>query len=154
MSVTGASTASAAGPCSARRPTASEMFFRRTLAPPFCPTTHSQSLSMFAALTTSITLSSNRYTVQSSTKVPSGVSSAEYCTSPGPSAPTSLQQIRLTKAFRSGPVTSNSPMWETSKIPAPVRVALCSAWMPVGYCTGISQPAKGTILAPRATWMS
>ena len=37
---------------------------------------------------------------------------------PAASAPTSLQVIRLTKAFRSGPVTSNSPMCETSKMPA------------------------------------
>ena len=60
MSVTGASTASEEGPCSARSPTSSEMFLSRMLAPPFCFTTCAQSLSMFAAFTTIITLSSNR----------------------------------------------------------------------------------------------
>ncbi len=45
-------------------------------------------------------------------------------------------------------------MWLTSKRPQLSRTALCSAVIPVGYCTGISKPAKGTILAPRATWMA
>ena len=114
----------------------------------------SQAGAMFEAFTTIISLSSNRYTVQSSTKVPWSVRIPEYCTCPGSSAPTSLQVTRLTKAFRSGPVISNSPMWETSKIPTPVRTALCSARMPLGYCTGISHPAKGTSLAPRDLWRS
>jgi hypothetical protein len=47
----------------------------------------------------------------------------EYCTPPGSSAATSLQVTRLTKAFRSGPLISNSPMWDTSNTPAPVRTA-------------------------------
>src|SRR5688500_1602522 len=114
----------------------------------------SHALARLAALTTSISRSSKRYTVQSSTKVPSGVRIPEYCTPPVSSAETSLQVTRFTKALRSGPVTSNSPMWETSKMPVPVRTAWCSAMMPVGYCTGISQPAKGTIFPPRARWMS
>jgi hypothetical protein len=78
---------------------------------------------------------------------------AEYCTPPGSSAATSLQVTRVTKALRSGPVTSNSPMWDTSNTPAPVRTAWCSARMPA-YCTGISQPANGTSLAPSALWVS
>ena len=45
-------------------------------------------------------------------------------------------------------------MWLTSKSPHLWRTALCSAVMPVGYWTGISKPAKGTILAPSATWKS
>src|SRR5689334_9610614 len=48
----------------------------------------------------------------------------------------------------------NSPMWLTSNNPAFWRTALCSMVIPVGYCTGISNPANGTILAPRATWVS
>ena len=32
-------------------------------------------------------------------------------------------------------------------MPAPVRTATCSARIP-SYCTGISQPAKGTSRAP------
>ena len=43
------------------------------------------------------------------------------------------------------------PMWETSKIPAPERTAMCSARMP-SYWTGISHPAKGTRRAPAAAW--
>ena len=45
-------------------------------------------------------------------------------------------------------------MWLTSNSPHFWRTALCSAVMPVGYWTGISKPANGTILAPSATWMS
>src|SRR5262249_45623631 len=43
-----------------------------------------------------------------------------------------------------------SPMCETSKIPAPVRTALCSAIIPPaeGYSTGMSQPLNSTIFAP------
>ena len=44
-------------------------------------------------------------------------------------------------------------MWETSNTPASVRTARCSAMMP-SYCTGIAQPANGTIRAPAATWRS
>ena len=36
--------------------------------------------------------------------------------------------------------------------PAALRVARCSVRMPVGYCTGISQPPKSTSRAPSATW--
>src|SRR5437588_7675826 len=41
-----------------------------------------------------------------------------------------------------------SPMWLTSKTPTPVRTAVCSAMRPE-YSTGISQPPKSTIFAPR-----
>src|SRR3954454_4047690 len=44
-------------------------------------------------------------------------------------------------------------MWETSKRPARVRTATCSGLIP-SYCTGISQPAKGTSRAPAAAWRS
>ena len=45
---------------------------------------------------------------------------------------------KLTNSIACGPVTMNSPMCETSNSPHPWRTALCSAVMPVGYCTGIS----------------
>src|SRR5271156_7013232 len=47
-----------------------------------------------------------------------------------------------------------SPMCETSKIPTPLRTALCSAIMPPadGYSTGMSQPLKSTIFAPIWRW--
>ena len=44
-------------------------------------------------------------------------------------------------------------MWETSNRPAAVRTARCSSITP-RYCTGISQPAKGTSFAPAARWAS
>src|ERR1700722_5802596 len=51
--------------------------------------------------------------------------------------------------------TRMSPMWLTSKIPTPLRTALCSATSPPlpGYSTGMSHPPKLTILArwPRCT---
>src|SRR5829696_2192098 len=52
-----------------------------------------------------------------------------------------------------GPSTSSSPMCETSKTPASARTARCSGMTP-SYCTGISQPAKGTRRAPSATCRS
>src|SRR6266478_2845051 len=44
-----------------------------------------------------------------------------------------------------------SPMWLTSKTPTLLRTVLCSAISPPldGYSTGMSQPPKLTILAPR-----
>ena len=42
-------------------------------------------------------------------------------------------------------------MCETSNTPASVRTARCSGITP-SYCTGISQPANGTMRAPSATW--
>ncbi len=44
-------------------------------------------------------------------------------------------------------------MCETSKTPAEERTALCSSTIDV-YCTGISQPAKGTMRAPSAACRS
>ena len=52
-----------------------------------------------------------------------------------------------------GPLVSISPMCETSKTPHASRTATCSSRIPP-YCTGISQPAKGTSLAPASTWRS
>src|SRR5579864_4677985 len=43
-------------------------------------------------------------------------------------------------------------MCDRSKMPHSLRTALCSARMPVGYCTGMSQPAKSTIRASNARW--
>ena len=52
-----------------------------------------------------------------------------------------------------GPSTSISPMCETSKAPQSSRTAMCSGMTP-SYCTGISQPANGTMRAPSSTWCS
>src|SRR5882724_13569234 len=39
-------------------------------------------------------------------------------------------------------------MCDRSNRPHAVRTAWCSARMPAGYCTGMSQPAKSTMRAP------
>ncbi|SPF35105.1 hypothetical protein SBA1_1390009 [Candidatus Sulfotelmatobacter kueseliae] len=59
-----------------------------------------------------------------------------------------------TAASASGPCSRMSPMWLTSKMPTPVRTALCSAIMPPadGYSTGMSQPLNSTTLAPIWRW--
>src|SRR5438445_4816954 len=65
----------------------------------------------------------------------------------------SLLVTRWTAPSAPGPRTSNSPMWLMSKRPTAPRTVRCSSMIPV-YCTGISQPPKGTILAPALTWTS
>ena len=76
----GWSSASALGPCTASSPVSSEMSRSRMLGPVCCfwSTMYSQALARLDALTTIISRSSKRYTVQSSTKVPSGVRIPEY----------------------------------------------------------------------------
>src|SRR5579884_855669 len=53
----------------------------------------------------------------------------------------------------SAPRSSNWPMCERSNSPARFRTASCSLRM-LEYCTGISNPPNGTILAPSARWAS
>src|SRR5439155_17307334 len=53
------------------------------------------------------------------------------------------------KASASGPRKNTRPMCDRSNRPHAVRTARCSARMPVGYWTGMSQPAKSTMRAPR-----
>src|SRR6266403_984886 len=61
-----------------------------------------------------------------------------------------------TAAIAWGPANRISPMWLTSKMPTPVRTAMCSATMPhpidAGYSTGMSQPLNSTIFAPIWRW--
>src|SRR5437764_11370221 len=65
-------------------------------------------------------------------------------------------EMCCTAASACGPARRISPMWLTSKIPAPVRTAMCSLIIPpptdAGYSTGISQPLKSTIFAPIWRW--
>src|SRR5436305_3693014 len=56
-----------------------------------------------------------------------------------------------TAASDCGPRIRMSPMWLTSKMPTPVRTAMCSAISPE-YSTGMSHPPKSTILAPSLRW--
>ena len=62
-----------------------------------------------------------------------------------------MDEMRCTAASASLPAISISPMWLTSNRPARVRTAMCSSAMPE-YSTGMSQPLKGTILAPELRW--
>ena len=57
----------------------------------------------------------------------------------------------LEEGHGAGAAKTKRPMWLTSNRPAPPRVARCSAMMPAGYWTGISQPPKSTMRAPSAT---
>ena len=82
---------------------------------------------------------------------PSSRQSTAYCEAPTWSWPTSLEIRRWSSAPACGPVVSIWPMCETSKTPAAVRTATCSARMPSAYWTGISQPANGTSRADAAT---
>ena len=89
----------------------------------------------------------------SSTKVPAGVVKAVYWTCPGASRAASLGVKCWMKARASRPWIMISPIWLTSKSPARVRTARCSAMTPL-YSTGISQPKNSMILAPALLWNS
>src|SRR6516164_4224261 len=51
------------------------------------------------------------------------------------------------------PANESRPMWLTSKMPAPVRTAVCASVMVV-YWMGMSHPPKSTIRAPCETCQS
>src|SRR6185312_444198 len=76
-----------------------------------------------------------------------------YWAPPGSIRPSSFESSSWSSSGALGPSTSSSPICETSKAPASSRTARCS-WITPSYWTGISQPANGTIRAPRATWRS
>ena len=76
--------------------------------------------------------------------------SSVYCACPGPIFARSFESSDCSSSVVRGPSISISPMCETSKTPASVRTARCSGITP-SYWTGISQPANGTMRAPRAT---
>src|SRR5258706_10557174 len=76
---------------------------------------------------------------------------AEYWACPSFSFATLLAVTLWRKSWAPGPATSNSRMCETSNRPAARRTARCSAMRPE-YSTGMSQPPKGTILAPLSRW--
>src|SRR5579864_9075254 len=68
----------------------------------------------------------------------------------------SFIEMCCTAANACGPAKRMSPMWLTSKIPTPVRTAMCSLMIPqpidAGYSTGMSQPLNSTIFAPIWRW--
>src|SRR3954454_3325628 len=84
---------------------------------------------------------------------PSSRQISAYCAPPSGMRRTSLVNRRWRYSAACGPLVSISPMWETSKTPAPWRTARCSSRIPA-YCRGISQPANGTRRAPAARWRS
>ena len=79
--------------------------------------------------------------------------SSVYCASPSASSREVVREEALQELELLGPSTWIWPMCETSKTPRSRRTARCSGITP-SYWTGMSQPANGTIRAPRATWRS
>ena len=69
---------------------------------------------------------------------PSSLQRAEYCACPTATRETSFTVRYCTSSSAWGPRTVNSPIWETSKSPADVRTAACSARIPAGYWIGIA----------------
>src|SRR5580765_7211187 len=65
-------------------------------------------------------------------------------------------EMCCTAASACGPASRMSPIWLTSKMPTPVRTAICSEMIPApsdaGYSTGMSQPLNSTIFAPIWRW--
>ena len=80
---------------------------------------------------------------------PVGRQAHEYMALPSASLPTSLVTSFCTASAARGPRNQTSPMCETSKMPGGLRTALCSSRIPE-YWTGIAQPPKSMIFAPRA----
>src|SRR5215213_5990201 len=80
---------------------------------------------------------------------PRSLVSSVYCAPPGSTLSRSFESSDWSSSCALGPSTSSSPMCETSKTPQSARTARCSGMTP-SYCTGISQPAKGTRRAPSA----
>src|SRR3954470_1475981 len=89
--------------------------------------------------------------MRSSTMPPRWLVSSVYCASPGERRSRSFESTLCRNACAALPPTCTCPMCETSKTPAAVRTARTSSMTPV-YCTGISQPAKGTRRPPDSAW--
>src|SRR6476469_6482820 len=89
--------------------------------------------------------------MRSSTMPPRSFVSSVYCASPGERRSRSFESTPCRNACAAPPPTCTCPMWETSKTPAAVRTARTSSMTPP-YCTGISQPAKGTRRPPDSAW--
>ena len=144
---------SARGPWTASNPYSSEI--SRTSEPGISRSLiHSKSPSWLAAFTISRKRNGlSRYTIRSSTIPPESLVRSVYCAWPSSSRSRSFESSDCRRPWARGPSTSSSPMCETSKTPQSVRTALCSGMTP-SYCTGISQPANGTMRAPRATCRS
>ena len=97
--------------------------------------------------------SATHHTMMSSVTEASASSSRwVYWARPGPILARSLVRVACSRSRAPAPSTRTVPRWLTSKATAARRQARCSAMVPVGYDSGISQPPKGTILAPSRRW--
>ena len=114
----------------------------RTLAPPFWATMCSQSFAMFAAFTTIMSLSSKPVDDAVVDEVPCSRQERGVLRLARLQRADVVAGDLLTNALRSGPVTSNSPMCDTSNIPTPSRTARCSAMIPVGILHRHLEPGE------------
>ena len=124
------------------------MSLSRTLAPPFWSTMCSQALATLRGVHHDhhlVVEAVDGAVVDERALARRG--SPEYCTSPG---------VERADVVAGDPVDEGVPVGagdlelahvrDVEDARPPVRTAWCSARMPAGYCTGISQPANGTIL--------
>src|SRR5690606_23444590 len=96
-----------------------------------------QSSPILEAFTTSKYFSSlNRYIIRSSTMPPLSLGRQLYCALPSVSFEASFEVTFWIKSKACSPVTRNSPIWETSNTPTPLRTVSCSTFTP-SYETGI-----------------
>mmetsp|Transcript_15977 Transcript_15977/g.41317 ORF Transcript_15977/g.41317 Transcript_15977/m.41317 type:complete len:303 (-) Transcript_15977:29-937(-) len=153
-----AMTEAALGPCSARRPlpVSGSIFTSFPLAVNAfrCFSKCGRSLSSWPALITVYRSSPRFVTIQSSIMPPFSLVMMESAPIDGGRLARSDGTIFSMNSTRSLPVKRTPSMWLTSKRPAFSRVCRCDCMIPSLYWTGISQPAKGTIFAPRRTCTS
>ena len=107
-------------------------------------------------MTSRYSSSPRRWTITSSTNVPCGIKQSRILRLSDRQPRGVVHGDVLDRGKRSGPASRMSPMWLTSKMPTPVRTAMCSLMMPqpidAGYSTGMSQPLNSTIFAPIWRW--
>mmetsp|Transcript_4667 Transcript_4667/g.15465 ORF Transcript_4667/g.15465 Transcript_4667/m.15465 type:complete len:217 (-) Transcript_4667:63-713(-) len=151
-------TSTAEGPWRARRPLPVRGSMATSLPPLtksfMCRSKCGRSLSSWPALITVYRSSPRLVTMQSSIMPPCSFVITESAPMEGGRLRRSAGTIFSMNSTRSLPVKRTPSMWDTSKRPAFSRQCRWDFMIPSAYCTGISQPAKGTILAPRATWRS
>ena len=153
-SATRSTAARASGPCTASIAQRSWASVTSASNSPACSRNQARSFSWFDALVTVRKRSGpSRYVKRSSRTPPSSRQSTEYWAPRSAIFATSFESSRWRSSSACGPLVSISPICETSNMPALFRTATCSWRMP-SYCTGISQPANGTSLAPARSWRS
>ena len=82
--------------------------------------------------------------MSSSTERIVGSSRCVYCARPGADLAEVVGERRLQRGrARRAPATRTVPRWLTSNATASSRHARCSASVPVGYASGMSQPPNG-----------